>query len=303
MQDSRCALREDNSDGQLLNLKTLGLLGALEEGNLENVTIASLELAQEALEVVVPSDLEAVFPATEDGVTGLELQKSLLGGVSGTEAGSADVTNIVNEVRVGTSNDEGVLQLLEGRGGRVEVLSLLPLDTRELILEGGTSVLEPVTLLGSNVTTPVADLNVALDKSGMEERLGELVSERDGLVGTSGNLAVGTVCEGNALFDGILLALSVGSNNSVLRDVVGGHLQLGLLLDGLVGRVGVCIEGDLDILLIGLVDGGGQRAQGGQNRVGNGQSELLLGSQGRGELDVVVLDWADLLAHEERTET
>jgi hypothetical protein len=96
-----------------------------------------------------------------------------------------------------------------------------------------------------------------------------------------------------------LLALSVGSNNSVLRDVVGGHLQLGLLLDGLVGRVGVCIEGDLDILLIGLVDGGGQRAQGGQDRVGNGQSELLLGSQGRGELDVVVLDWADSLAHEE----
>jgi hypothetical protein len=273
------------------------LLGTLEERNLENVAVTGLELAQEVLEVVVPTDLEAVLPATKDGITGLELEKGLLGVVSRAEAGSADIANVVNEVRVCASNDERVLEFLESRSRRVEVLSLLPLDTRELLLEGSTSVLKPVALLGSNVASPVTDFDITLDKSGMQQRLGELVSQRDGLVGTGRDLTVRTVGEGDALLHGILLTLSVGANNSVLGDVVGGHLQLGLLLQGLVGRVGVGIEGDLDILLVGLVDGSGERGQGGQNRVGNREGELLLGGQRGREGDAVVLDRATLSAH------
>jgi hypothetical protein len=87
------------------------------------------------------------------------------------------------------------------------------------------------------------------------------------------------------------------SETGILGDVVGRHLELGLLLQGLVGRVGVGIESKLDILLVGLVDGGGQRVQGGQNRVGNRQGELLLGGQRGGECDAVVLDGATLSAH------
>jgi hypothetical protein len=143
----------------------------------------------------------------------------------------------------------------------------------------------------------VTDFDITLDKSGMQQRLGELVSQRDGLVGTGWDLAVGTVGEGNALLDGIFLTISVGTDNSVLGDVVGRHLELGLLLQSLVGRVGVGIESKLDILLVGLVDGGRQGAQSGQDRVGNRQGELLLGGQRGGECDAVVLDGATLSAH------
>lgn len=177
-------------------------------------------------------------------------------------------------------------------------MSLLPLDTRELFLQSSTSVLKPVALLGGNVTTPVADLDVALDKGGMQQRLGELVSQRDGLLSTGGNFAIGTVGKGDALLDGILLALGIGADNSVLGNVVGRKLQLGLLLQGLVGRVGVGVESNLDVLLVGLIDAGGKRAESREDRVGDGEGDLLLGSQGRGQLDAIVLDRAAELAHD-----
>ena len=93
------------------------------------------------------------------------------------------------------------------------------------------------------------------------------------------------------------MTLGVVTDNSVLGHVGGGHLELGLLLHGLVGRVGVGVESNLDILLIGLVDGGRQRAKGGQDRVGDRQGELLLGGQGGGELDAVVFNRATWSAH------
>ena len=165
---SRCTLWQDDAQDELLVLDTLSLLGTLHERNLENIGVASLELPQIVLEVGVPSHSERVLPASKYRVSWLQLEQTLSGTVDRTEARRADISNVIDKVRVQAPNLDGVVKLLEGGRGWVVVLLLLPSNTGELLLQIGSSVLEPVTLLGRNVASPMTDLDVALYKRGMK---------------------------------------------------------------------------------------------------------------------------------------
>lgn len=80
------ALWQDDPEDKLLILQTLGLLGALHEGDLKNVAVSSLELPQEVLEVRIPTDFERVLPASENRVTGLQLKQARVGAIDWAEA-------------------------------------------------------------------------------------------------------------------------------------------------------------------------------------------------------------------------
>lgn len=68
-----------------------------------------------------------------------------------------------------------------------------------------------MTLLSSDVSTPVRDLDIPLQKFGMGERLGKLVTKADLLHRTRLKLAVWAVSEGRSLLLWVLLAFSVQS--------------------------------------------------------------------------------------------
>ena len=68
-----------------------------------------------------------------------------------------------------------------------------------------------------------------------------------------------------------------------------GQLELRLLLQGGVRARRVGGEGMLDILLVGLGDAGGQGLESLDGVIRDGQGDLLLGLQSRGERDLVVL--------------
>jgi hypothetical protein len=72
--------------------------GTFEEGNLESVCLASGQLAQVARKIGVPANAEAVFPGTENGVTGLQLKQRLL--LARAELRGGNVANVVGKVRI-----------------------------------------------------------------------------------------------------------------------------------------------------------------------------------------------------------
>lgn len=198
------------------------MLGTFHEGNLEHITITGLELPEVVLQVAIPADLERVLPPSEDGVARLQLQQTLLGVIDGAEARGADIANLIDKVRARAADHDRVVELLEGRRGGVVVLHLSPLHAREVGFEGGTSVLEPVALLGGQISTPVADLDVSLQECGMKHGLGEVVSHRDQLLGTGGHIGIGAIGEGGALLLRIILALLILADNGVLGCIGGG---------------------------------------------------------------------------------
>ena len=165
-----------------------------------------------------------------------------------------------------------------------------------MVLELGGTVGEPVTLLSRDVAAPVADFDIPLKKRGMCEGLGELVAHADFFLSTRRKLTVWTVSEGIALLLRVLLALSVelSGKNSSVRDIGCRELELGLLLQGCVCARRVGGELVQDVLLVVLLDLGREGLEGGENKVGDREGELLLGGQRCREVDLVVLGRASV---------
>jgi hypothetical protein len=241
-----------------------------------------------SLQIGVPTRLEAVVPAAVQGISGLKLEIGFA--LVSPEARGRNVSNVVNEVCVNRANGEREAHLLERNRGWVEVVCLLVGDTAEMVLELGRTVGEPVALLSCDVAAPVADFNVSLKKRSMCEGLGELVAHADFLLGTRRKLAVRTVCECSALLLGIFLAIRVqlGGEHSSIGDISGRELKLGLLLKRGVCAWRVSREPVQEILLVVLLDLRGNRLKGGEEEVGDRESDLLVGRQWCRKCDLVV---------------
>lgn len=275
-----CAFRQDHTGDNALVLDTLGLTWALEERHLQDELLRlALDGVEDGLQIGVPTGLEAVVPATVHRISGLELEVRLT--LISPEARCRDVSDIVDKVGVHRAHGEREAHLLQGRRGRVEVLRLLESDTAEVVLELRGTVGEPVTLLSRNVAAPMADFDIPLKKRGMCEGLGELVANADFLLSARGQLAVWSVSESIALLLRILLTLRVelSRKNSSVRDIGRRELELGLLLEGCVCARRVGGELVQDVLLVVLLDLGGERLEGREEEVGDREGELLFGGE------------------------
>ena len=160
-----------------------------------------------------------------------------------------------------------------------------------MVLELGGTVGEPVTLLSRDVAAPVADFDIPFKKRGMCEGLGELVAHADFFLSTRGKLAVWSISECIALLLRVLFALGVevSRKNSSVRDIGRRELELGLLLEGRVCTRRVGGELVQDVLLVVLLDVGREGLEGGEDKVGDREGELLFGGQRCREVDLVVL--------------
>lgn len=85
------------------------------------------------------------------------------------------------------------------------------------------------------------------------------------------------------------MALGVGG---VVWDLGGGEFELGFLLGGWVAGGGEGGEGVEEVLLVVLLDEGGEGLERGQDVVGYGEGELLRGLDVGGEGDAVELSRA-----------
>lgn len=281
------SLRKEDADSHLAVLDALGLLGALDEGNIDDV-LARGDRADKVLGVRVPSNGEGVLPAAKDGVAGLGLEECLT--AAAPVAGCRDVANSVSVVGRHAAGPQGEPQLLEGVGVGVEVLRLRPLDPAELGREVGAAVEERVALLKGNVAAPVADLNVALELRHVNNGLGELEADGGRGRGTRGLLAKGSVSQLGALLLGELLAAI--SDLGVVGNVGRRGLDLRLLLGGGVGRRDV--DGEIVNEELGLVLGNrrGEGRVGLEDVVGDAQGQLATGLEGGRQADAVVLNVA-----------
>ena len=115
----------------------------------------------------------------------------------------------------------------------------------------GGAVRKPVPFFCCQIPAPVADLDVALEKTHVGERLSKLVSYTDGFFGASRDVIVRAVGEGAALLLWVLLFLGIWcGEDCVIWDVGRGEFDLGLLLLSNISRGSVCAEGILDILFV-----------------------------------------------------
>lgn len=188
--DLRSSFRQENLDVDLLILNTLNLLGALQERNHEDVT-SCRSLAQEVGSVRVPANCEGILPASKNGITGLELKQRL--SVVASESRGGHVSDGVDKVSIHASNLEWDTELLESVGDGVVVLRLRPLHSVE---EGGevcTPVVQLVSLLKGNVSTPVADFNIAVEGRDVGDGLRKLESNLRWGHSTGGLLVKGAV--------------------------------------------------------------------------------------------------------------
>lgn len=144
----------------MLVFDSLGLLGALEEGHIQNISTARVQLAQEVLNVRVPSYTEWVVPTSEDRITRLELQTGFA--VVAAESGCGDISNNISEVGIQASNFQREYEVLDCRCGALDVLCLCPFYSVELLREIRCAVVQSVSLLECNISTPVANLNISL---------------------------------------------------------------------------------------------------------------------------------------------
>ena len=118
---------------------------------------------------------------------------------------------------------------------------------------------EPVPLLKSGITTPVADFNVPLEQIGVDDWFCELVTYTGFLLCASRDILVRTVREGRAL--------------SFRRTRVFGYFsvkkfQFGFLLLSEVGGGTVGGEAMEEVLFVLLSDGSGQRLKSGEEMIG-----------------------------------
>jgi hypothetical protein len=97
-EDLLCTFWQDDSHLNLLILNTLGHFGALEERDFEDVSIASGQLPERALQVCIPADLKAIKPPPKNRVSGLQFQHCFPSVVP--ESTGRDVSNIICEIWV-----------------------------------------------------------------------------------------------------------------------------------------------------------------------------------------------------------
>lgn len=283
-------LGEDDAHDGLLILNTLGNLGALDEGDLEDVGISAGDsLAKEGREVVVPANAEAVVPSAEDGEPGTKLQGGVtVRDLSGTVAARGNVANVVGEVGVHGAGLEGDLQLADSGGRQLLVAADGPFHAVEVVGELGAVVAQPVALFRRQVAAPVGHFQVTLQKSGSDDGLGELVPDTGRVGGLGSDVGVGSVGVGGTL------ALWIRARRQVRGGVVGnigaGELDLGLLGRCRVSRGSVGREGIGEVLAIILADGRRTGLQGVEGGVGDAQSDLRRRGERLGEVNNEVLE-------------
>lgn len=136
----------------------------------------------------------------------------------------------------------------------------------------------------------MGNFDVTLKEVGSDHRIGKLVADGDRVLGAGGELGrlVRAVGVGGALALGVGTGLEV-RGLSVVGHVGGGEFELGLLRNGLVGRRDVGGEAVGKVLFVGLLNDGGARGQGVQNRVRYSKSDLRFRGQRLGEVNHEVL--------------
>lgn len=288
--DLRCSFWQDNGKDNLFVLHTFDLLGSLEKWHLQDISITTLELAQKVLEVRIPTDPELVLPAAEEWIPRLQLQACLA--KVAPEPRCADVANVVGEVRVYAADGQIEVKLLCCRCWWVVKSLLLPLYAREVVLQSCTPVFQPISLLGCQISSPVANFNVAFQQGGMDQRFGKVVSYGHGLLNSSRYFSIWPVSKGGALLLGIFLLLCVCANNSVVWNVSRWEFQIGLLFQSFVGRSAVCGERKLHVLFGSLLNGRRNGLERCEERPGDGKSELVLWSDWSWESNTIEFGFA-----------
>jgi len=117
---------------------SLGLLRAFKERHIQNVSLASLQLAQKLLEIRIPSNAEWVVPSSKNRVSRLDFEVGLP--LVTSESRGGHISDHVGEVRVQASNLEWKLELFDCCRRRVVVLLRCPLHTIELLGEVGSMI-------------------------------------------------------------------------------------------------------------------------------------------------------------------
>lgn len=284
--------RENNTHNHTLILDTFSHLRSLNERGLEDIGVGvdTRGTAQERSKVVVPSNAEAVVPASEDGVTGLQLQTTSALTNTWTVAAGRNIADIINEVRVDRAGKKRICQLTDRRSRRFLVVGVSPLDARELVGQLRAVVAEPVPFLGCKVAAPVRDLQVTLQKVYGDYGLSELVAHGNWVLGARGHLGgvIRTVSVCRALALGVRAGLETISG-CVIRHIGTGELQLGLLGIGRVGGWHIGGEGVGKVLLVRLSNGRGKRAERGKYRVRDSKGNLRLRGQRLGKMNDEVL--------------
>ena len=249
---------------------SLGLLRALKERHIQDVSLASLQLAQKLLEIRIPSNAEWVVPSSKDRVSRLDLEVGLA--LITSESRGGHISDDVGEVWVQASNLEGELELFDCCRGRVVVLLRCPLHTVELLGEVRSMVVKSVSFLECKVSSPVANFDVPLQSGDVDQWLREFVSDLDWLKGSRWDLAERTV---RKLRPSLLWRLCIAScNNCVFWNISRWELNFRLLFQCHVcgGAVsGELVDQELCLLLANIFR---KRVERGE--VGEGYAESLL---------------------------
>lgn len=153
-------------------------------------------------------------------------------------------------------------------------------------------MVQGVALLEGDVSSPVAHLDIALEVRDMDDRLRELKSNSDRLLGTGWQLIERTVGQLGALLGRELCNIATSRNLSVVGDAVASGLDLSLLSRGRIGGGRVSREGIDKELRVLLSYRRRQRGVGLGEVVGDGESLLSAGLERLGEFDSVVLNVA-----------
>ena len=228
------AFRENNSKLNVVILNALGLFRALQKRHVENVSLTAGQRPKEGIEICVPSHAEGVVPSSEDGEPGLDLEVGLP--LVAPESRRRHVPDHIRKVRIQASDLQGEPELLNGGAARVVILLLGPLNTRELLAEVGSPVVQRVALFKGDVPSPMADLYISLQARYVDEWLGEFVAHLDGFNGAGSYLAERAICELVPFLLGRLGSPLGSRNNGIFWDLCGSKLNLRLLLHGSVCR-------------------------------------------------------------------
>lgn len=277
------SFRKNQADNNILVLDALGGLGTLDERHLQDIRVRpSHRAAQERSQIIVPTDPEAVVPATKDGVPKTKLQVRVAVRLSRTVPTRRNVADIIDEVGIDRTGLERVLELAQCRRGQILVAANGPLHTRKLARQFGAIVAQPVSFLSCQVTTPMGHFQVTFQQRSRDNRVGELVANGDRVGRSRCDLrsVVGTVCECRALAFGVRARASLQTlSDSKVRNLRAWELQLRLLGNGRVGRNGKAGEGVGEELTVRLFDGGRTWVKGIEKGVRDPQGDLRLGGE------------------------
>ena len=249
----RRTLWQNHSHIHSLIRDALTHLRPFEKRHLQDISLAGLEFPQNVLEVAIPPNAKAVFPAAKDGIPRLEFEIGFLG--IAPEAAGTDVADVVREVRIEAPNLEGHAERFDRAGRRAVVLLVRgrPGHAGELALEVCAFVREPIALFGREVAAPLANFEVSLEERGIDQGLGEFVARTGLLLYTSRSVFVRAVGESGTLTLG---------GKGVVRDINGRKFDFCLLLAGWIAGGGVSGEGAFEVLFLVLFNESGERGEG-----------------------------------------